>query len=94
MISLRSTFQLNTLSTATLLTMSGKEWLIGLEQSTPVVQIKGSVRDSAWTLEFDMKNRKKAEGHIGRNIVSITIKMKTIVQYSKQYQLSYFISEN
>ena len=49
--------------------------LIELEQSTFVVQIKGSVRDSVWALKFDMKHPKKAEWHIGRNVVSITIKM-------------------
>ena len=46
--------------------------------STPVVQIKGSVQDSVWTPEFDMKHLMKAKGHIGRN-VSITIKMRSIV---------------
>ena len=31
----------------------------------PVVQIKGLIRDYVWTLEFDMKQLKKAEGYIG-----------------------------
>ena len=35
------------------------------------------------TFEFDMKHLKKAEGHISRNIVDITMKMKTIVQIFK-----------
>ena len=39
-----------------------------------VVQIKGSVRDSVLTPEFDMKHLKRAEGDIGQNVVSITIK--------------------
>ena len=30
--------------------------------------------------EFDMKHLKKAEGHIGRNIVSMEMKMKIIVR--------------
>ena len=33
-----------------------------------------------WTREFDMKHLNKAEGRIGQNIVSITMKMKTIVR--------------
>ena len=45
-----------------------------------LVQIKGSVWDSVLTPEVDMKHLKKVEGHIGRNIVSITIKMRLIVQ--------------
>ena len=32
-----------------------------------------------YTYEFVMKRLKKAEGHISRNIMSITMKMKTIV---------------
>ena len=36
-------------------------WLTEPEQSTPVDQIKGSVRDSVLT------HRKKAEGHFGRD---------------------------
>ena len=55
-------------------------WLTELEQSTPVVQIKGSVRDSEWIPEFDLKHPKKAEGYIGRNIVITTIKMGSIVR--------------
>ena len=50
----------------------------------PEVQIKGSVRDSVWTPEFDMEHLKKAEGHINRSLVSITIKMRSIVQLFKE----------
>ena len=52
-----------------------------LEQSIPVVQIKGSLRDSVWTSEFHIKYLKKAKGHIGQNFVIIT-KMRSIVQNS------------
>ena len=48
-------------------------------QATTVVLINGPVLDSAWTPKFDMKHLKKAEGHIGWNVVSITIKMRSIV---------------
>ena len=35
-------------------------WLTELEQSPPPVdQIKGTIRDSVWTPEFDMKHLKK-----------------------------------
>ena len=54
--------------------------LTELEQFTPVVHIKGSVRDSGSTPEFGMKHLKKAVGHIVRNVVSITIKMRLIVR--------------
>ena len=50
-------------------------WLREFEQSMPMVQIKGSVRDYWWTSEFDMKILKVAEEYIGRNIVIITIRM-------------------
>ena len=43
------------------------------------VSIKDVVRSSVKVPEFD-KHLKKAGGHIGRNVVEITIKMKTIVQ--------------
>ena len=45
----------------------------------PVDLIKGVVQSSEKVPEFD-KHLKKAGGHIGRNVVEITIKMKTIVQ--------------
>ena len=41
-----------------------------------VTKISYSVRDSVWTPKFDMKHLKKAEGHIGRNVVIITKKIK------------------
>ena len=44
-----------------------------------VVSIKDVVRSSVKVPEFD-KHLKKAEGHIGRNVVEIRIKMKTIVR--------------
>ena len=44
-----------------------------------MVSIKDVVRSSVKVPEFD-KHLKKAGGHISRNIVEITIKMKTIVR--------------
>ena len=41
--------------------------------------IKDVVRSSVKVPQFD-KHLKKAGGYIGRNVVEITIKMKTIVQ--------------
>ena len=55
-------------------------WWIELEQSAPLIQINGSVRDSVWTPEFDMKHVKKVEGHIDQNLVSVTIRMRSIVE--------------
>ena len=49
------------------------------EQATPVGSIKDVVRSSMKVPKFD-KHLKKARGHIGQNVVEITIKMKTIVQ--------------
>ena len=49
------------------------------EQATPVVSIKDVVRSSLKVPEFD-KHLKKAGGHIGRKVVEITIKTKTIVR--------------
>ena len=49
------------------------------EQATPVDSIKDVVWSSVKIPEFD-KHLKKAGGHIGRNVVEITIKMKTIVR--------------
>ena len=54
-------------------------WLMESEQVTPVDSIKDVVRSSVKVPEFD-KHLKKAGGHISRNIVEITIKMKTIVR--------------
>ena len=44
-----------------------------------MISIEDVVRSSVKVPEFD-KHLKKAGGHIGRNVVEITIKMKTIVQ--------------
>ena len=44
-----------------------------------MVSIKDVVRSSVKVPEFD-KHLKKAGGHIGRNVVEITIKMKTLVR--------------
>ena len=44
-----------------------------------MVSIKDVVRSSVKVLEFD-KHLKRAGGYIGRNVVEITIKMKTIVR--------------
>ena len=51
------------------------------EQAIPMDSIKDIVGSSVKVPEFD-KHLKKAGGHIGRNIVeiTITIKMKTIVR--------------
>ncbi len=54
-------------------------WLIESEQATPVDSIKDVVRSSRMVPEFD-KHLKKAGGHIGRNVVKVTITMKTIVR--------------
>ena len=48
-------------------------------QVIPVDSLKGVVRSSKKVPEFD-KHLKKAGGHIDRNVVEITIKMKTIVR--------------
>ena len=49
------------------------------EQMTSVDSIKDVVQSSIKVPKFD-KHLKKASGHIGWNVVEITIKMKTIVQ--------------
>ena len=54
-------------------------WLTESEQTTPVVSIKDVVRSSVKVPEFD-KHLKTAGGHIGRNVVEIRIKTKTIVR--------------
>ena len=54
-------------------------WPTESEQANPVDSIKDVVRSSVKVPEFD-KNLKKAGRHIGRNVVEITIKMKTIVR--------------
>ena len=59
--------------------LSTRLWLTESEQMTPVVSIKDVARSSVKVPEFD-KHLKKAGGHIGWNVVEITIKMKTIVR--------------
>ena len=54
-------------------------WLTESEQATPVVSIKDVVRSSVKVPDFD-QHLKKAGGHIGRNVVEITIKLKTVVR--------------
>ena len=49
------------------------------EQVTPLDSIKDIVQSSVKVLKFN-KHLKKAGGHIARNVVEITIKMKTIVR--------------
>ena len=48
-----------------------------------MVSIKDEVRSSMKVPEFD-KHLKKAGGHIGRNVVEITIKMKTTLNDKDQ----------
>ena len=48
------------------------------EQVTPVDSLKDVVQSSVKVPQFD-KHLRKAGGHISRNVVEITIKMKTIV---------------
>ena len=55
--------------------------------ATPVDSIKDVVRSSVKVPEFD-KHLKKAGGHIGRNVVEITIKMKTIVRKPLMIKIS------
>ena len=51
----------------------------GIRTATPVDSIKDVVQSSVKVPVFD-KYLKKAERHIGRNVVEITIKMKKIVR--------------
>ena len=51
----------------------------GIRTGDPMVSIKDVVRSSVKVPEFD-KHLKKAGGHIDRNVMEITIKMKTIVR--------------
>ena len=51
----------------------------GIRTGDPVDSIKDVVRSSVKVPGFD-KHLKKAGGHIDRNVVEITIKMKTIVR--------------
>ena len=51
----------------------------GIEETTPVDSIKDVVRSSVKVPEFD-KHPKKAGGHIGWNVVEVTIEIRTIVR--------------
>ena len=51
----------------------------GIRTGDPVDSIKDVVRSSVKVPEFD-KHLKKAGGHNGRNVVEITIKIKTAVR--------------
>ena len=59
------------------------------EQATPVDSIKDVVRSSMKVPKFD-KHLKKTGGHLGRNIVEITIKMKTIVRKHLMIKIKQF----
>ena len=52
-------------------------------ESEQVILIKDVVRSSVKVPEFD-----KAGGHIGRNVVEITIKMKTIVKKTSMIKIN------
>ena len=64
-------------------------WLTESEQATPVDSIKDVVHSSVKVPEFD-KHLKKAGGHISRNVVEITIKMKTIVRKPLMIKIDIF----
>ena len=51
----------------------------GIRTNDPVDSIKDVVQNSVKVPEFDI-HLKKVGGHIGQNIVEITIKMKTIIR--------------
>ena len=68
-------------------------WLTESEQATPMDSIKDVVRSSVKVPEFD-KHLKKAEGPIGRNVVEITIKMKTIVRKPLMIKINKFRLRN
>ena len=63
-------------------------WLTESEQATPVDSIKDVVRSSVKVPEFD-KHLNKAGGHIGLNVVEITIKMKKIVRKPLMIKIIY-----
>ena len=58
----------------------------GIRTGDPVVSIKDMVRSYVKVPEFD-KPLKKAGGHIDRNVVEITIKMKRIVRKTLMIKL-------
>ncbi len=62
----------------------------GIRTGNPVVSIKDVVRSFVKVPEFD-KHLKKAGGDIGRNVVKIIIKMKTIVQKPLMIKTTSFV---
>ena len=76
-------------TTVGILNTCTRSWQTESEQVTPVVSIKDVVRSSVKVPEFD-KHLKKAGGHIGRNVVEITIKMKTIVRKTLMIKILFF----
>ena len=69
-------------------------WLMESEQTTSVDSIKDVVRSSVKVPKCD-KHLKKAGGHIGWNVVEITIKIKTIVRKSLMIKnIPYFQQNN
>ena len=63
------------------------------EQATPVDSIKDVVWSSVKVPEFE-KHPKKAGGHMGQNVVEITIKMKTIIRKNFFFMLPTFTSQH
>ena len=59
---------------------------------TPVDSIKNVVQSSVKVPEFD-NHLKKARGYIGRNVVEITIKMKTIVGKTLMIKINLVIKQ-
>ena len=68
-------------------------WLTESEQVTSVDSITDIVRSFVKVPEFD-KHLKKAGGHIGRNVVEITMKMKTIVRIPSMIKIIKFRRRN
>ena len=74
-----SCWTLQTSNNIGLLNTCTRLWLTESEQASPVDSIKDVIRSSGKVPEFD-KRLKKVGGHIGRNVVEIAIKTKTIVR--------------
>ena len=73
-----------------LLSTCTRLWLTESEQVTPMESIKDVVWSSVKLPEFD-KLLKKTGGHIGRNVVGITIKMKTIARKPLKIKIFWLI---
>ena len=65
----------------------------GIRTGDPEDSIKDVVQSSVKVPKFD-KHLKKAGGHIGRNVVEITVKMKTIVRKPLTIKISKFRLRN